>query len=126
MRHASIALVVSLSALLLAGCETTRQQAYPYATPPGDARRDSVETLRGNPQARVIVREGPFINSETVLSPEESARQEAGQYCASVNLEARVLDISKQRVPARMVMRSGSASEYERVQLTFMCERGMP
>jgi hypothetical protein len=130
MRHArTAAAALAFSALLLAGCETLSQKSRPYATPPGNPTQDSVQTLRGQPQARVMVREGPVINSDTALSPEEQARRDAGQYCASVNLEARVLDLRKQRRPLRASearAARGPATEWERVQLTFACERGQP
>ena len=96
MRPIRAAFFAGLSTLLLAGCGTSSYPS-PYGSAPSNAERDAVQTWRGNPQARVIVREGPVVNSDTALSPEEAARQQAGQYCASVNLDLRVLDVRKER-----------------------------
>ena len=84
--------------------------------------------MRGHPQARTIYREGPVTGREGDLSPEESARQEAIAYCASVNMAARVLDVRKERAPVRGNLRgrAAMATEYERVGVTFACERGQP
>lgn len=105
------------AALLLSACATNGGPGWQ-----GAAERDAVKAMRGHPQARTIYREGPVTGREGDLSPEESARQEAITYCASVNMAARVLDVRKDRMPARR----GMATEYERVGLTFACERGQP
>ncbi|QTD43745.1 hypothetical protein [Ottowia testudinis] len=111
-----------LGALLLTGCVGTYS---PYSMPPGDSRVDAVQTHRGQPLSRVILREGPVVNSETALSPEDSARQEAIQYCSGAGLDLRVLDVRKERMPARVGTRGGTV-DYERVRLTFACEKGQP
>ena len=109
--------VFAAAALLLSACATNGGPGWQ-----GAAERDAVKAMRGHPQARTIYREGPVTGREGDLSPEESARQEAITYCASVNMAARVLDVRKDRMPARR----GMATEYERVGLTFACERGQP
>ena len=122
------ALAAALTALLLAACATDGRTPYSYSGTLGDAQRDATQALRGHPQARTIYREGPVTGREGDLSPEESARQEAITYCSSVNMAARVLDVRKQRMPARDTLRGRAtmATEYERVGLTFACERGQP
>lgn len=116
-------LAAAAAALLLSACATDGGPAWQ-----GAAERDAAKAMRGNPQARTIYREGPVTGREGDLSPEESARQEAITYCSSVNMAARVLDVRKQRMPARDTLRGRAtmATEYERVGLTFACERGQP
>ena len=43
-------------------------------------------------------------------------------------MSARTLDVRKERLPARggLQGRANLATEYERVALTFVCERGQP
>ena len=122
------ALAAALTALLLAACATDGRTPYPYSGTPGDAQRDATQALRGHPQARTIYREGPVTGREGDLSPEESARQEAITYCSSVAMSARTLDVRKERLPTRggLQGRANLATEYERVALTFVCERGEP
>ena len=45
-----------------------------------------------------------------------------------VAMSARTLDVRKERLPARggLQGRANLATEYERVALTFVCERGQP
>lgn len=112
-----------LGALLLAGCAGAN---YPYGMAPGDAGRDAQQALRGHPpQARTIYREGPVTGRDGDLSPEEAAREEAITYCGGVGMDARTLDVRRERLPARNVF-GRSGGEYERVQFTFVCERGSP
>ncbi|HOB66565.1 hypothetical protein [Ottowia sp.] len=119
------------AAALLAACATNGSLPYPYGGAygtPDAAKRDATQALRGNPQARTIYREGPVTGREGDLSPEESARQEAITYCSSVSLSARMLDVRKERLPSRggIFGRGAPATDYERVALTFACERGQP
>ncbi len=119
------------TAALLAACATDGSTPYPYGGAygvPGAAQRDATQALRGNPQARTIYREGPVTGRDSDLSPEESARQEAITYCSSVSMSARMLDVRKERMPNRggLLGRGAPAGDYERVALTFACERGQP
>jgi hypothetical protein len=119
------------AAALLSACVTNGSTPYPYGGAygtPGAAQRDATQALRGNPQARTIYREGPVTGREGDLSPEESARQEAITYCSSVSMSARMLDVRKERLPSRggIFGRGAPATDYERVALTFACERGQP
>ncbi len=116
---------------LLAACATNGTTPYPYGGAygsPGAAQYDATKALQGNPQARTIYREGAITGRDGDLSPEESARQEAITYCSSVSMSARLLDVRKERLPSRggLLGQGAPAGDYERVALTFACERGQP
>ena len=132
----SFKLLLAGSALLLVACASGPGMggAGPYGTggytpPPGSAQRDAADLARGHPTARVIVREGPLVGRDGFASPEENARQDAGAYCGSVNLETRVISVQRERIPIPPNMRpigGVPATEYERVRLSFDCTRGTP
>lgn len=117
-----LALLTISSALLLAACASGTGG---WGSAPGDAERKYEAIMHGQASERVIVREGAIPNSEFGRTPEQLARQEAGQQCSRVNLEARVLDVQRQRWSGRDV-RGGGMVPFERVRLTYRCERGMP
>ncbi len=123
------------SALLLAAC-AGGQSPYGvgggsgagatggYGPPPG-----SIEAMRGAPNARVIVREGPVAERDGYASPEDLARQEATAYCGRLNLDPRVVDVKRERLslPRAVRVQGGPpTTEIERVHLAFTCERGNP
>ena len=120
MTHVRTLLTLALpGALLLGACAggghprpgTSTQQEYEAA-------------MRDQSPVRVIVREGPLPNIDGARSPEELARDEAGQQCGRASLEANVLDVQRQRWPGRDA--TGGMTQFERVRLTFRCERGRP
>lgn len=116
-----LALLTTSSALLLAACASGPGG---WGSAPGDAERKYEAFMHGQASERVIVREGAIVDSELGRTPEQLARQEAGQQCSRVNLEARVLDVQHQRWSGRTVR--GGMVPFERVRLTYRCERGMP
>ena len=107
--------------LWLAGCA-----AGPggWGSAPGNTQHEYEAAQRGLSPVRVIVREGPLPNIDGARSPEELARDEAGQQCGRASLEANVLDVQRQRWPGRDA--TGGMTQFERVRLTFRCERGRP
>jgi len=123
-------IILAGCAALLAACVSDPHRPYDaYDSrgrnpPPGSAQRDSVDATRGRPNVRVIEREGPISGSDTAVSPEMAARQQAGQHCGSVGLEPHVLDLQRQRAYVRPP--GGTPVQVERVRLTFQCERGQP
>ena len=107
--------------LWLAGCA-----AGPggWGSAPGNTQHEYEAAQRDQSPVRVIVREGPISNSDVGRTPEELARQEAGQQCGRASLDAKVLDVQRQRAPGRDA--TGGVVQFERVRLTFRCERGRP
>lgn len=116
-----LALLSASCALLLAACASGTGG---WGSAPGDAESRYEAIMHGQTPARVIVREGVIPNSEIGRTPEQLARQEAGQQCSRINLEAHVLDVQRERWSGRGA--TGGMLPYERVHLTYRCERGMP
>ena len=120
-----ITCMAGFTALWLGGCASP---SAPYGTgAPGSAAPTSGGMSVGIPpdtgiapgtRGHVITREGPVTGREGDLSPEEAARQQATQYCANLSQSLRIVDVRRARMP--------SAGGWERVQMTFICERASP